>query len=297
MTQPKLAVLFADISGSTSLYERLGDIDARRQIAACLSTITEQVARHAGVVVKTIGDELMCTFADAECAVRAAIGMNSVLVGDNQSATDGPVDLSIRVGLHFGPVIREQGDVFGDTVNVAARMAGLAKGGQIITTEPTVKNLSPVLRATTRLFDHAPVKGKKGEITIYEVIWQQEDATNLASSVLASPSPAGKLVLRYKQKEVQLDYQCPSASLGRSEPCDIIVNSERASRRHARIECRRGKYIIVDQSTNGTYVRFTDDEQIFLRWEEMPLKGQGMISLGLPFDKDPQDIVHFVCEY
>ena len=77
--QSKLVVLFADIGGSTALYERLGDVKARKQVAACLSTVTGHVKRSGGEVIKTIGDEVMCTFADAEAAVNPAIGMQKAL--------------------------------------------------------------------------------------------------------------------------------------------------------------------------------------------------------------------------
>lgn len=295
-TQSKLVVLFADISGSTALYESLGDVEARKQVAACLSTVISHVKRSGGEVIKTIGDEVMCTFADAEAAVSAAIGMQKALAGNDQSKTGGRIRLAIRVGLHFGSVIQEAGDVFGDTVNISARITALAKEGQIITTRNTVNKLPPALSASARLLDYTPVKGKREEIAIFEVIWQHEEATNLATSVLAAQPPSIQLVLRYRDKEIRLDRDHPSASLGRSRPCEIIVNNERASRQHARIEYRRGKFFIIDKSTNGTYVRLGDEEQVFLRREQMPLTGQGMISLGIAIEKTPTDIVHFACD-
>lgn len=289
-------MLFADISGSTALYERLGDVAARKQVADCLAKVTEQVGRYGGEVIKPIGDEVMCGFPDAESAVGAAIAMHKVLAEDERTAAESSAGLSIRVGLHFGSVIQDAGDVFGDTVNVAARMAALAKAGQIVTTQATIEGLSPELRDSTRLLDHSPVKGKKKEITVFEVIWQHEDVTNLATSLLLTPRPVARLLLRYQEKEVQLDHDHPSVSVGRSQPCDMIVDNERASRQHARIEHRRGKYFIIDQSTNGTYVRFEDGEQAFLRREEIVLRGRGMINLGSAFEKSSGDPIHFVCE-
>lgn len=293
--QSKLVVLFADIGGSTALYERLGDVKARKQVAACLSTVTGHVKRSGGEVIKTIGDEVMCTFADAEAAVNAAIGMQKALAGNDQGKTGRRIRLAIRVGLHFGPVIQEAGDVFGDTVNISARMTALAKEGQIITTQNTVRRLPPALSASSRLLDYTPVKGKREEIAIFEVIWQHEDVTSLATSVLAAPPPSIQLVLRHRDQEIRLDHDHPSVSLGRSKPCEIIVNSERASRQHAHVEYRRGKFFIIDKSTNGTYVRVGNEEQVFLRREQMLLKGQGMISLGIAIEKTPTEIVHFAC--
>ncbi len=128
------------------------------------------------------------------------------------------------------------------------------------------------------------------------MIWQHEDVTNLATSLLLTPRPVARLLLRYQEKEVQLDHNRPSVSVGRNQPCDIIVDNERASRQHARIEHRRGKYFIIDQSTNGTYVRFDYGELAFLRREEIVLRGRGMINLGSAFEKSSEDPIHFVCE-
>ena len=73
-----LAIVFADISGSTRLYESLGDQTARQLIAECLEVMTEQVAKYSGTVIKTIGDEIMCTFPSANQAVEAAMGGSEV---------------------------------------------------------------------------------------------------------------------------------------------------------------------------------------------------------------------------
>jgi hypothetical protein len=85
--------------------------------------------------------------------------------------------------MHFGPALLEGGDVFGDAVNVAARMAAQAKGGQIITTKTTIDLLDPITQATSRFVDRAPIKGKKEDIEIYEIIWQETDVTTMATDV------------------------------------------------------------------------------------------------------------------
>ncbi|HEX9782105.1 MAG TPA: adenylate/guanylate cyclase domain-containing protein, partial [Opitutaceae bacterium] len=125
-----LAIVFADISGSTRLYESLGDAIARELVAQCLGVMTEYVDKHGGKVIKTIGDEIMCTFPSADQAIEASMGMQEGVTEDLPELNPNtPSTLTIRVGLHFGPAIIEGEDVFGDAVNVAARMAGLAKGG------------------------------------------------------------------------------------------------------------------------------------------------------------------------
>ena len=293
-----IAILFADISGSTRLYEVLGDAAARAKVSTCLEMLANVTSRYKGIVIKTIGDEVMCTFPDAEAATTAACEMHEEIEDEvTEQTAAGPVSLSIRVGLHYGPAILESGDVFGDAVNVAARMASMAKGGQIITTQSTVAELPAILRASTRFIDRAPVKGKKETMDIFEVIWQQEDVTRMSTGVAEQgPSEAVSLRLRYHDETVLLDDRTNQIVMGRSKSADITVNESLASRQHVKIEQRRGKFFIIDQSTNGTYVHH-ENEQSFLRREEMPLSGNGKISLGRSFSEDPREVVHFSSEF
>lgn len=290
-----LAILFADVSGSTRLFETLGDATARVKVSECLDTLTEVTLNHSGTVIKTIGDEIMCTFPGADDAASAAIEMHEALEEDvTEGISSQDTSLSIRVGMHFGPAILEGGDVFGDAVNVAARMAAQAKGGQIITTQSTVDLLAPMLRAATRFVDKAPIKGKKEEIEIYELIWQEEDVTRMATGLMTEDEkPQVKLKVSYHDKEIIMDKERSSLVMGRSQTCDLSINEKLASRQHVRIELRRDKYFIIDQSTNGTHVLIQDGEEAFLRREEMPLQASGQISLGRSFSEGPEEVVTF----
>jgi adenylate cyclase len=290
-----IAILFADVSGSTRLFETLGDSTARVKVAECLDTLTDVTKEHHGTVIKTIGDEIMCTFPTADDAATAAKEMHEALIEDVTEGTGSEgTQLSIRVGMHFGPAIHEGGDVFGDAVNIAARMAAQAKGGQIMTTQTTVDLLAPMLRASTRFVDRAPIKGKKEEIEIYEIIWQEEDVTRMATGLLQDDQRhQARLKVRYNNQEIELNKERSSLMMGRSQGCDLPINEKMASRQHVRIELRRDKFFIVDQSTNGTHVLIENGEEAFLRREEMPLHGSGRISLGKGFSENPTEVVSF----
>lgn len=289
-----MAILFADVSGSTKLFEQLGDATARVKVADCLATLSEVTRDHNGTVIKEIGDEIMVTFPTADDAATAACEMHEAIEEDvTEGSSSGP-PISIRVGFHFGPAIREGGDVFGDAVNVAARMAAQAKGGQIITTQSTIDLLAPIMRASSRFVDRAPIKGKKEEIEIYELIWQEEDVTRMATGLMSEEQkPEVKLKVTYHNQEIELSKQRSSLMLGRSQQCDLPINEKLASRQHVRIELRRDKFFIVDQSTNGTHVQVESEAPAFLRREEMPLSGSGQISLGRAFDEGPSEVVTF----
>jgi len=272
------AIVFADVSGSTSLYEKLGDQRALAAIDSVLSELRKSIALQRGRVVKTIGDEVMAAFETADVAMQAACDMQ------NRVAAIVPIDqvrLAIRVGFHFGPAIEEGGDFFGDAVNTAARMAGLAKGGQVITSGPTVDALSPLLKASTRELDAMRVKGKQDEIRIFEVIWQDsDDLTTLAARESLGSVHEPALTLTYGEHTLKLGATRPSASLGREATNDLAVNDRMASRVHCKIEYRRREFFLVDQSTNGTYVKLDGHAEIVLKREQLLLRGSGVISLG-----------------
>lgn len=294
-TPVNLAVLFADVSGSTRLYEKLGDTRALECIGLCLNIMREVTAEHRGRVVKAIGDELMCVFPIASAAAQAAADMQSRV--SMQDAVDGQ-RLAIRVGLHFGPVLEQANDVFGDSVNVAARMASLANAGQIITTKESVDALPPSLKELTRSLDSISVKGKQEDVAVYEIMWQLgDDLTTLATrmSPARSPSPV-RLRLRHGGREVVLGPEQKQLRLGRDTECDLVIADRKASRQHARIERRRDKYVLVDQSSNGTYVTMHGQPEIRLRREEAVLHGRGSISFGHPYSDDPTEVAAFEVE-
>src|SRR3954454_10218897 len=125
MHQDKLvvAVLIADIVGSTPLYERIGDEAALQQGSECVGAIRQIVARHGGEFVHSKGDDVLSLFERPEAALAAVSQLNRQLSGRSPS---------IRVGLHFGSVIRTRGEVFGDVVNVTSRLTTTANPGEVL---------------------------------------------------------------------------------------------------------------------------------------------------------------------
>jgi hypothetical protein len=201
----------------------------------------------------------------------------------------------IRIGFHAGPVIEEDGDVFGDTVNVAARMSSLAKGMQIMTTRSTVDSLPAYLRSLTRGIAAVAVKGKGVDLAVCEVLWQQESALTRTLSAQSTHQPllGGELILRHATRELTLNVKQPCATMGRDPDNDIVVNDIKASRHHARIEKRRDKFFLADHSTNGTFVRINGESEIGLRREEIMLRGTGHILFGHSDAEGTEDAVEF----
>lgn len=276
-----LAVLFADVSGSTKLYERLGDTEALRAVDRVIKRMERAIQGFNGRLVKTIGDEVMATFPTAADAFQAATEMQ--LRVNDLPAVSG-VKLAIRVGFHFGPAIEDNNDVFGDTVNTAARIVGLANTSQILTSKQTVDELPQLLQHATRDLDQIAVKGKAEGVHAYEVLWQgdaEDDMTMKADSLIKTAKQhVVRLSLNYQGKSVIIDDKMQGVSLGRDMANDIVVEDRKASRHHARIERRGDKYYLVDQSTNGTFLAPAGEKEVLLRREEVLLQGSGTLCFG-----------------
>lgn len=285
-----LAVLFADIAGSTRMYETLGDALAKKMVGECIALMRGIVEQYGGRVIKTLGDEVMCVLPEADSGCLVAIDMQLKIMA---LPTVSNVKRAIRVGFHAGPVLEENDDVFGDTVNLAARMAGLAKATQIITTQGTVERLSPLLQSSTRRIAALSVKGKGCDVQVCEVIWQGgEELTMTTASIMTPPKPT-RLHLRYGTTELVLEQANAGLVLGRDASCQIVVADRMASRQHARIERRQDKFFLVDQSTNGTFVACAGESEIALRREEVMLRGQGHIAFGRSVSEAGDEAVEF----
>jgi hypothetical protein len=291
--------MFADVAGSTAMYENMGDDLARERISRALNALISISRRHSGQLVKTIGDEILVYFIDVENAILAAKSIQESMEDDRTPETIG---VSIRIGMQYGSTILENDDIFGDTVNVAARVAGMAKARQILCTQEIAFMVkSPELSNNMRPFDRLRIKGKNEQLDVYLFAWEEEgDMTNMATaSSFTNPARnelLKNLTLTYESKAHSIPVDTASYIMGRGKDCELVIKGDLISRYHCRIEHRRGKYIITDQSTNGTFIRTTGGQIIFLRREEFTLFGSGYISLGKKVNPGDTNIIHFLCE-
>jgi class 3 adenylate cyclase len=297
-TDIELAVLFSDVVGSTRIYEVLGDQRAREVIALCIELMQGATEQNHGTVIKTMGDEVMATFPTADDSLNAAALIQRSITTHPALQVDGQ-SVSVRIGCHYGPVVLESRDVFGATVHTANRMTSQAKSGQIMTTAATVEQLSPEWRASVRQIDVATLKGQGAEVTLYEAIWQTDDVTSMLPSINVGASPERK-ALRLRivagERELVVDESRPQIAIGRADENDVVIRGNLISRIHARIEISRSKFLLIDQSTNGTFVNSDSGEESFVRRDSMQLKGAGMIGLGKVPEADSPQTIQFVCE-
>jgi adenylate cyclase len=295
----KCVVMFADVAGSTTIYEKMGDDLARERISNALNTLIDITRKNKGHLVKTIGDEILAYFTDVDMALLAAHTIQEVIEDDKKPETIG---VSIRIGMHFGSAILETNDIFGDTVNVAARISSMAKARQILCTkEMAFLAKSSELSRRMRPFDRIRVKGKSETLDIYILSWEEDsDVTNMATaSSFTNPArhkQGEKLTLTYCGKRYKIPVTTTSYILGRGNGCDLFVDGDLISRHHSKVEHRRGKFIITDQSTNGTFIKTQEGQEVFLRREELTLFGVGFISLGKKVDQHDEGVIQFFSE-
>jgi class 3 adenylate cyclase len=294
----EVAILFADVVGSTKLYEQLGDLRARDMVGICVDVMRSATDHHRGTVIKTMGDEIMATFPDADEALDAAAQMQRD-IASHPGLKINDHAVAIRIGCNFGPVVMEARDIFGSAVHTANRMTSQAKAGQIITTSTMVERLSNEWRAAVRQIDMATIKGRSHEVALFEVLWQPEESTSMVPTITTGEHAERpqRLRLRYQGQEIYVDHGREIITIGRAEDNDLIVKGNLISRLHARIELSRNKFMLFDQSTNGTFVTAQGGEDVFVRRDSMQIRGEGLIGLGKAAEESSSQVIRYSVEF
>lgn len=271
-------VMFADIADSTGLYERFGDKQASTHIQDALSQARVIVLQARGIVIKTIGDELMCCFASAADAVYAACEIQNRF-----EKAVGPLPrLSFRIGIHSGDAIWNENDLFGDAVGVAARLAAMAKAEQILASKDTLTQCPEPFGKGARDIGPVSVKGRRQPVDCMEVLWKNEAELTSVSVMPKTEGEAAvaRLNLSFGADSFVVDVSRPRLSLGRNAGNDIVASSPLVSGSHAVIEQRREKFVLRDHSTNGCLVIVSGRIPLRVHREEVALFEEGSIILG-----------------
>lgn len=290
----ELCILFADVADSTALFDQYGDDVARSSIATVLNELVEDVHHCSGFLVKTIGDEIMCTFQSADDGIDAAILMQNRLTNRSTQATT--PEIHIRIGLHCGEVIVEEDDVFGDAVNVAARMASFAKKHQIITNQSTLKHCQEDQLVMFRSLGAIDVKGKAKAIEMVEILWQQDKSklTRVTSTLdIKLPFQQGEVRMNINDKQYRLNIKTPHLSIGRADDCDIQVKLLRTSRYHGEFDFKGGNFKYTDNSTNGSWVQQKNTTPVRIHRDSFLLQGEGWIAFGQMDFTEQHKLLHY----
>lgn len=288
------AIMFADVSGSSALYKQAGNAQAKAIIDEAVQFMTALTIVHEGTLVKTIGDEIMARFDESTHACEAAIAIQQRAIKEPRLK-----DLGIRIGIAYGETLITPNDVFGDTVNDAACVAHIARANQIVITQSIVDALECSLRNDCQMFDQINIKGESEKTLIYRLEWEHSRKDNRATTVISTLEVTRfidqfQLELIINGRPITLLPEQTPFFIGRDpHKVQLLIENELASREHCHIDFRRGKYVLVDHSTNGTYVYTDEQTPIYLRREELPLQGKGFIGLGQTTNASTPWTLHF----
>jgi adenylate cyclase len=283
-------VLFADLRGSTALYETLGNAEATSVVTHTVSLIGQAVDECKGKLIKTLGDGLMAVFESPRDGIKSAIRMHELLErvvarGRQHGASPGLRALRMQVALARGEVVEMSGDCFGDAVNVAARLLNHAGDNETLITAEVLDGLAQLQKGRFRSLDRIAVRGRAEPVHVYVMDQARPGdmaATQFGEVVHASTEPDG-IRLIWMDLDRVFDIDSMPVILGRSVQATYCITDGRVSRSHARIDWHGGSFSLTDLSYNGTFVRFgSAGETLALRRGNCTLHGSGVIGLGSP---------------
>ncbi|MCK6452883.1 MAG: adenylate/guanylate cyclase domain-containing protein [Alphaproteobacteria bacterium] len=295
-TSRKLAIAFIDITGSVGLYFKLGDHDAYRLAKARLDGVKAEIDGHGGRIIKTVGDGVFAAFQSVLDAAKAA-----------RTVHRNPAGPLVHIGIHWGSAIDNGTDLFGDAVNVASRIAQIARPGETLLTQAAANALPRAERAALRSLDMIAVRGRRSGVRLHALVDTKIGAkgsrvtsgmTQIAGAVPPKSSGRWQLVLHHSRVRCEVQAAGASFRLGRAGDCDLVVDGEMggrvvASREHAIVSWQRDRFVVEDRSTNGTWIASGSGPVIRLRREAAPLTGKGSLGLGAPPSRRGTHVVKF----
>jgi adenylate cyclase len=284
-------VVFADLIGSTGLFEATGNAKAARAVTELTQWICEIFVANGGHVVKTLGDGVLATFKDGTNAIEAVIEMQRRHQKHLVSRTS--LLMPIRVGLASGEVEIVAGDCYGDAVNVAARLSDLSGASQIWAASSVLDAAGKDAGVRYRPLGPISIRGRAEPCSVYQVEWKVEENSDFLTmqasldSVMpgsAEDALGGEIALAWLDTVKSFKAFDLPVHIGRDRNVEFVVNDPRVSREHARLDWRNGGVVLVDVSTYGSWIRFTGaSSDLPLRRDECVLHGTGEIALGAPF--------------
>ena len=292
MNRRLTTVVFADIVGSTALYESLGNEAAARTVTELLQWMCARITQQGGRVVKTLGDGVLGLFDEPSVAVQAMLE----LMREQRERITAPilrVNPSVRVGLDCGEVLDVAGDCYGDAVNTAARLCDRAAADEIWTTDAVVKATADLPHARFVRLGHLKVRGKSEPLLMYQIEWRADEGAEVLTqqaglttefSTLADSDTSSQIQFSWGQAHLQFRAIELPVHVGRSSDAHLYIDDPRVSRLHARIDWRQDAFVLTDVSTFGTWVLFDgSDTPIQLRRDSCILHGDGELALSAPF--------------
>jgi adenylate cyclase len=283
------AVLLADVVGSTPLYESAGNDVALGRIADWRERMCSLIHSNGGEYISSKGDDVLSIFGDPAGAFRAAA----------QMMVPTSLPIPFHAGLHFGPIIRVGDDLYGDAVNLTARLAAIANPGEVLISQNLVDRLSPLDRELLGFLDKMVFKGRSEPCSIYAFLDHDRSLnTQISSSRLGKSAVRSKAIrplcitLRYNDQAISC-HDNETLTIGRSPDCRLVINRQWVSRHHATITIENERIQLAERSSSGTFISMQQGQEFLVHRENVLLLGSGMISPGMRCTGSDAQIVYF----
>lgn len=276
-------VLISDITGSTQLYERAGGQVALAHVGAVLSRMRAIIEANRGHCVKSQGDDVLSHFDRPDEAFAAAWAMIN---------EDWPASLSIHAGLYFGEILHESNDIYGNTVNTAARLASMSKPGEFLLGDECHDHLSPGNRSRLTDMGNLQLRGKESPTRVYacSVIRIAEQTVFMAPARGAPERGTASADVSFGGRTWTLGAG-EKLSFGRSQECDVVLAEAWVSRRHAELLLNGAQLEFTDHSSTGSVLQDPTGRETTVHRRTTLLSGRGMIHFGIGMDHAPERAV------
>lgn len=296
----ELTIVFADLTGSTGLFEALGNAKAAEVVTRTTQWIGKLCQSRGGQVIKYLGDGVLISYTDNHAAVLSVADLQRQH-RERASSYPGNSHMKIKIGLARGEVVEQGGDCFGDAVNVAARLSDLSGADQIFASESVIEALPPDDAIRWRNLGPMDIRGKSEPAVVYRVDWLHETTSEfltMAADLDTMGAPNSRLPtmieLTWLDTKVTFDADDMPVFLGRGNDAHFAVLDPRVSRLHIRLDRRGDLFVLSDISSYGTWVRFAGSSAVVaLRRQECVLLDKGELSLGASFDDPSAPVVSF----
>lgn len=291
MAEEDAAIFLADVAGSTSLYQRVGDDQASQLVVDCVETLRAICETHGGAFIRSKGDDLLCLFPQAAQAMSAA---HDILA---RGAVGG---VPVHSGLHWGPVVRHGEDIFGNAINIAARLADKANTGEILISGDLAARLDSGARGDLRPMGQMPLKGASEALEVFALVEHDMGLTRLPGQMPIARSEAVtatrvRVTLVSGSDEFELG-EGRQFTIGRAPGNDLVLGDNWISRAHALVSIKHGLVEFTDRSAAGSAVAVGEQDPIFINRASLALSGEGRIILGPGTGETEVPVVHYRVE-
>lgn len=271
------ALMGVDFRERLETHDACGAADTDTLVALSSVRSLSIAQRHGGVVIGTDTNANVFRFPTVDDALRAVRDLHDLFDSD---LAVGHAQVLYRIGIHYALAFTDADAALDAGLETAQQIVQQSRRRQILMSETAVERLSPCFK--NRVFDSALSLdvGADEPLTLFEIVCDQDNVTAIHQGQLSACDASSQLTLHYQGGVWIVDADMPVLMAGRGGDCDLVVQAAQASRFHARFEFRQGRFIVSDQSKNGTLIELPQDKRVFLKHQELALWGSGTLHLG-----------------